>query len=96
MILSSIEISRRGYEYYNQYVSKTKSIKKNIIQPFISDFNDLIIKSLEEFNINEKFERLIDLYYFFKKQGMKYRVSFDKNQKFSRFFSDCSLIKRII
>ena len=96
MILSSIEISRRGYEFNCQYVLKTKSIKKNIIQPFISDFKDLIIKSLEEFNINEKFESLVDIYYFFKKQGMKYRVSFDESQKFSRFFSDYSLIKRII
>ena len=96
MILSSVEISRRGYEFYNQYVIKTKNIKKNIIQPFISDFNDLIIKSLEEFNINEKFESLVDIYYFFKKRGMKYRVSFDENQKFSRFFSHYSLIKRII
>ena len=96
MILSSIEISRRGFEFYNQYVIKTKNIKKNIIQPLLSDFKDLIIKSLEEFNINEKFESLVDIYYFFKKQGMKYRVSFDENQKFSRFFSHYSLIKRII
>ena len=96
MILSSIEISRRGFEFYNQYVIKTKNIKKNIIQPNVSDFSDLIIKSLEEFNINEKFESLVDIYYFFKKRGMKYRVSFDNNQKFSRFFSNNSLIKRII
>ena len=92
MILSSIEISRRGYEFNCQYVSKTKSIKKNIVQPFISDFNDLIIKSLEEFNINEKFESLVDIYYFFKKMKLKYRLSFDENQKFSRFFSNNSLI----
>ena len=92
MILSSIEISRRAYEFYNQYVIKTKNIKKNIIQPNVSDFNDLIIKSLEEFNINEKFENLIDIYYFFKKMKFKYRLSFDNNQKFSRFFSNNSLI----
>ena len=96
MILSSIEISRRAYEFYNQYVIKTKNIKKNIVQPLVSDFKDLIIKSLEEFNINEKFESLIDIYYFFKKYGMKYRISFDNNQKFYRFFSDYSLIKRTI
>ena len=96
MVLSSIEISRRAYEFYNQYVIKTKNIKKNIIQPLVSDFKDLIVKSLEEFNINEKFESLIDIYYFFKKYGMKYRISFDNNQKFYRFFSDSSLIKRTI
>ena len=88
MILASIEISRRGYEFYNQYVIKTKNIKKNIIQPFISDFSDLIIKSLEEFNINEKFESLVDIYYFFKKSKLMYRLSLDKfNLKFFRLNS---------
>ena len=88
MILSSIEISRRGYEFYNQYVIKTKNIKKNIIQPFISDFSDLIIKSLEEFNINEKFESLVDIYYFFKKSKLMYRLSLDKfDLKFFRLNS---------
>ena len=85
MVLSSIEISRRAYEFYNQYVIKTKNTKKNIIQPLVSDFKDLIIKSLEEFNINEKFESLIDLYYFFKKSKLMYRLSLDKfNLKFFR------------
>ena len=96
MILSSIEISRRAYEFYNQYVIKTKNIKKNIIQPYISDFNDLIIKSLEEFNINEKFDSLVDIYYFFKKMKFKYRLSLDDKRfnylKFFRFFSNKSLI----
>ena len=92
MILASIEISRRGYEFNCQYITKIKSIKKNIIQPNFSDFNDLIIKSLEEFNINEKFESLVDIYYFFKKMKFKYRLSFDNNQKFSRFFSHGSLV----
>ena len=96
MVLSSIEISRRGYEFYNQYVIKTKNIKKNIIQPNVSDFKDLIIKSLEEFNINEKFDSLVDLYYFFKKMKFKYRLSLDDKRfnhlKFSRFFSNSSLI----
>ena len=96
MILSSIEISRRAYEFYNQYVIKTKNIKKNIVQPLVSDFKDLIIKSLEEFNNNEKFESLIDIYYFYKKMKLKYRLSLDDKRldhlKFSRFFSNNSLI----
>ena len=88
MILSSIEISRRGFEFYNQYIIKTKNIKKNIIQPNISDFKDLIIKSLEEFNINEKFDSLVDIYYFFKKSKLMYRLSLDKfNLKFFRLNS---------
>ena len=88
MVLSSIEISRRAYEFYNQYVIKTKNIKKNIIQPNISDFKDLIIKSLEEFNINERFDSLVDIYYFFKKSKLMYRLSLDKfNLKFFRLNS---------
>ena len=88
MILSSIEKSRRGFEFYNQFITKTKDIKKNIIQPIFSDFNDLIIKSLEEFNINEKFDSLVDIYYFFKKSKLMYRLSLDKfNLKFSRLNS---------
>ena len=96
MVLSSIEISRRAYEFYNQYVIKIKNIKKNIIQPSISDFKDLIIKSLEEFNINEKFESLIDIYCFFKKMKFRYRLSLDDERfnhlKFFRFFSNNSLV----
>ena len=51
MVLASIEIGRRGYEFYNQYISKTKEIKKNIIRPNLSMFNKLYLKSLEEFKL---------------------------------------------
>ena len=33
MVLASIEISRRGYEFYHQYILKDKPQKKNIILP---------------------------------------------------------------
>ena len=89
MILASIEIGRRGYEFYNQYIVKTKEIKKNIIQPDLNLFNDLIIKSLEEFNIQrEQFKNLKELYYIFKKSKMMYRLSIDQfDLQFSRLFS---------
>ena len=51
IILASIEIERRGYEFYNQYISKTKEIKKNIVKPDLSMFNKLYLKSLEEFKL---------------------------------------------
>ena len=97
MILASIEISRRGYEFFNQYVIKTKQIKKNIIQPDIQLFNDLVIKSLEEFNIQrEQFKDLVDLYYLFKKSKCKYRLSIDQfNLKTSIQFSRKSLIYKL-
>lgn len=95
-ILASIEIGRRGYEFYNQYISKTKKIQKNIVQPNLEDFNDLIAKSLEEFSINEKFKDLVEMYYFFKKSKMVYRLSLDnfKNLKFSSLLLHKSYVSK--
>ena len=94
MVLASIEIGRRGYEFYNQYVSKTKEIKKNIIRPNLSMFNKLYLKSLEEFKLQPIYKDLIELYYFFKKSKMMYRLSIDQfNLQFLRLFSSTSYIK---
>ena len=93
IVLASIEIGRRGYEFYNQYVSKTKEIKKNIVRPNLSMFNKLYLKSLEEFNLQPIYKDLIELYYFFKKSKLKYRLSIDDfNLQFSSFTSDKSYI----
>lgn len=93
MILASIEIGRRGYEFYNQYISKTKEIKKNIVRPNLSMFQKLYLKSLEEFKLQPTYKDLIELYYFFKKSKLKYRLSIDSfNLQFSRFTSDKSYI----
>ena len=78
MVLASIEIGRRGYEFYNQYISKVKEIKKNIIKPDLNMFNRLYLKSLEEFKLQPTYKDLIELYYFFKKSKMMYRLSIDK------------------
>ena len=94
MVLASIEIGRRGYEFYNQYISKTKQIKKNIVKPDLSMFNKLYLKSLEEFKLQPTYKDLIELYYFFKKSKMMYRLSIDQfNLQFSRLFSNTSYIK---
>ncbi len=95
MVLASIEIGRRAFEFNEQYIKKEKEIQHNIIVPRISDFKDLVFKSLEEFGIKEKFENLKDLYYVFKNLGLKYRVSLDESLKFYRFGSSRSRIKRI-
>ena len=93
MVLSSIEIGRRGYEFYNQYISKTKEIKKNIVRPNLSMFNKLYLESLEEFKLQPIYKDLIELYYFFKKSKLKYRLSIDSfNLQFSRFTSHKSYI----
>ena len=59
MVLASIEIGRRGYEFYNQYISKVKEIKKNIVRPDLSMFNKLYLKSLEEFKLQPTYKDLI-------------------------------------
>ena len=93
MVLASIEIGRRGYEFYNQYISKTKQIKKNIMKPDLSMFNKLYLKSLEEFKLQSTYKDLVKLYYFFKKLKLKYRLSIDQfNPQFSDFYSNASLI----
>ncbi len=74
MVLASIEIGRRGYEYSSQYIDKTKNKKKNIVFPDISDFDDFYTKSLEEFSIKEKSNSLLELYSYIKNAKMTYRV----------------------
>ena len=74
MVLASIEIGRRGYEYSSQYIDKTKDKKKNIVFPDICDFDDLYTKSLEEFSIKEKSDNLLLLYFYIKNVKMTYRV----------------------
>ena len=97
MVLASIELGRRGYEFYNQYIIKSKQQKKNIVQPDIKLFNEFYIKSLEEFNIKgEQFKNLIEIYYFLKKSKCKYRLSIVQfNLKSNIQFSRKSLIYKL-
>lgn len=101
MVLASIEIGRRGYEFVGQYIKKDKEIKKNIIIPELKDFVDDYVKSLEEFGIVEKSINLIDLYCLLKKSRIRYRFSLDEwlkesnKLKFLRCFSKRSLILKI-
>ena len=90
MILASIEIGRRAFEFYNQYITKKFEIRKNIVRPSLVDFRTLYLKSLEEFELQPVYKDLIELYYFFKKSKMLYRLSLDK---FCLEFSSCFSIK---
>ncbi len=98
MVLSSIEIGRRCYEFKSQYIDKTKDKRKNIILPDVNDFNDRYIKSLEEFNIPVEIKGLVKIYYFLKNAKSRYRVFLDElsHMEFSRCFSNKSKIKKII
>ena len=71
--LSSIEISRRGYEFNHQYILKDKEIKKNIVQGNFDEDKVVYIQSLEELSINETFSSFKELYDKVKKSKVRYR-----------------------
>ena len=86
MILSSIEIGRRGIEFQNQYLLNIKECKKNIIQPDFELVKDRISKSLEELNVPSQFQSLKEVYSILKKSKVKYRFLLE-NSNISRVFS---------
>ena len=90
-VLSSIEISRRGFEFRHQYILKDKDVKKNIVKIDINNnevFKNLFIKSMEEFNVQENFKDIVDVYYYFKRNSkLLYRVSLDKFSSFREFLT---------
>ena len=87
-VLSSIEIGRRGFEYLQQYILKTKDSKKNIIFPDLNKFKDHIIKSLEEFGVKEDFKGWKEMFDFFKDSKLWYRVPINcREQSWSEFKS---------
>lgn len=91
MVLSSIELSRRGYEFRHQYVLKDKPQMKNIVKIDINDdvFRDLFRKSMEEFSVEESFKDVIDAYWNFKRDSkLLYRVSLDDINNINRHFGD--------
>ena len=61
-VLSSIEISRRGYEFNHQYILKDKDKKKNIVQGNFDEDRVKYTQSLEELGINETFSSFKELY----------------------------------
>ena len=85
--LASIEISRRAYEFYNQYITKEKPKEKNIVFLEKEKVNDLISQSLEELGISETFSDLKDLYYKLKSRKCSYRVQVHDNMVLREIFN---------
>lgn len=83
MVLASIEISRRGYQFYHQYITKDKQQEKNIV--WINEtkkIKSLIIQSLEELDIKDIiWNNLFDLYKIIKKSKCKYRFPLQINKE---------------
>ena len=71
--LSSIEISRRGYEFVHQYMIKDKEIEKNIIFGNFEKDKEVYRKSLEELGVNFPFETFQELYSQIKESKLRYR-----------------------
>ncbi|MGI7118744.1 hypothetical protein ACNGEM_09145 [Campylobacter coli] len=76
-VLASIEIGRRGYEFYHQYILKDKKMEKNIIFGNYEKDLNLYYLSLEEIGIKESFNSFMEMYSFIKNSKVRYRVSLD-------------------
>ena len=95
MILSSIEIGRRGYEFALQYLLNIKSKQKNIIFPDFDLVKERVKQSLEELNHPFQFQNYQELFSGLKKSKLKYRFLLEqcKNSRVFSVFHYKSLIK---
>lgn len=96
MVLSSIEIGRRAYEFNNQYLLNIKVQQKNIIFPRLEFVKNRIEQSLEELGHPIKFENYQKLFSELKKSKLKYRflLEYCKNSRVFSFFYYKSYIKQ--
>lgn len=92
-VLSSIEISRRGYEFNHQYLLKDKEQKKNIVYGNFDENRLIYSQSLEEMGINIEFSSFQELYNKIKNSKTRYRISLD-DLKESRVFSKFNIKSR--
>ena len=96
MSLSSMEIGRRGYEFYNQYIRKEKLINNNIIHPNSQKLIGFGVKALEVFGF-EQDNVVSNIYYLYRyiiENDIKYRVNIDGyRDQMVRFLSLRSRVK---
>ncbi len=74
--LASIEIGRRGLEFFNQYIVKRKPKEKIVIFPDLSSVKSILIQSLEELNMCKEIESWKDFTSLVKDSKARYRVSY--------------------
>ena len=84
-VLSSIEISRRGYEFVHQYILKDKEIEKNIIFGNFEKDKEVYRKSLEELGVNLPFETFQELYSQIKESKVRYRFPLESCKNLAVF-----------
>ena len=79
MVLSSIEISRRCYEFNLQYLKKIKDKTKNVIFPTITEsLSDKVKHSLEEVKCFVDFVDWKQICSELKKSKIRYRFPLDE------------------
>ena len=83
--LSSIEISRRGYEFVYQYIIKDKEIEKNIIFGNFEKDKEVYKQSLEELGVNLPFETFQELYSKLKESKVRYRFPLESCKNLAVF-----------
>lgn len=95
MVLSSIEIGRRGYEFNNQYLLRYKIQQKNVVFPKLEFVKNRIEQSLEELGHPIQFETYQELFSRLKKSKLKYRFLLEqcKNSRVFSNFNYKSLVK---
>ena len=74
--LASIEIGRRGLEFFNQYISKRKPKEKIVIFPNLDSVKSILIQSLEELNMCNELDSWKDFQSLVKDSKVRYRVSY--------------------
>ena len=96
MVLSSIEIGRRAYEFNNQYLLKYKVQQKNIVFPKLEFVKSRIEQSLEELGHSLEFGTYQQLFSELKKSKLKYRFLLEqcKNSRVFSIFHYKSYIKQ--
>ena len=74
MCLAAIELGRRGFEFYHQYVLKDKQEEKNIIFDNSEFAKRKVCQSLEELSLPFEFTTMSNILYKVKNSKSTYRV----------------------
>ncbi|HME55622.1 MAG TPA: hypothetical protein VKM55_25675 [Candidatus Lokiarchaeia archaeon] len=89
-LLASIEVNRRAFEFYKQYIEKTKHKEKIIMFPNFEKIKGFLVKPLEGFDVKiDSFKSWKQLYGYVKNAGVKYRVPLESIQNSGGFSKTC-------
>lgn len=84
-ILASIEVGRRNYEFYHQYIQKDKPVNKTIY--YNDKFNEILNESLNDLGVIVEHQNIKDLYNKLKSLNIQYRVPLRKPREVFRLKS---------